>query len=317
MNKQNVNFKKVKAALNFGLPTNKLTLNNINHVYAACKMSDGPLPPMNMYVKPTDIYYIDGSCPLKVEDYVQLFSSKSSINKIKQIVNKLNISYDQTNKITKQYLVTIVKKFLKQSGVIEPIRIPLRVPKSSSPVAVTPNSNLVNQNLGNQNTNRPMNNQGNQRTPNQNLGTQNQNQNLGNQNTNRNLGNLNREQKIQNIKNKLRSVGANTQKINVPIGSAIGQSASMFGGALRSVFNVGTRAAASAASMAGSAARQSGRTGRELSRAAPKMRVPTVNLPKLRSSNSNTNMNLNMNKNDENNNADNLGDKINSALKSI
>jgi hypothetical protein len=312
MNKQNVNFKKVKAALNFGLPTNKLTLNNINHVYAACKMSDGPLPPMNMYVKPTDIYYIDGSCPLKVEDYVNLFSSKSSINKIKQIVNKLNISYDQTNKITKQYLVTIVKKFLKQSGVIEPIRIPLRVPKSSSPVAVTPN-------LLNQNTNRPMNNM---RTPNQNLGNQNVNRNLGNQNTNQrtpnqNLGNLNREQKIQNIKNKLRSVGANTQKINVPIGSAIGQSASMFGGALRSVFNVGTRAAASAASMAGSAARQTGRTGRELSRAAPKMRVPTVNLPRLRSSNSNSNMNLNMNKNDENNNADNLGDKINSALKSI
>lgn len=347
MNKPTIDFKKSKAALNFGLPTDKLTLNNINHIYAACRMADGPLPPMNMYVKAGVIYYIDGNCPLTVQDYKNLFSPTSKISQIKNIIKKLSISYDQTNKPTKKYLVTVIKTHLKQSGVIEPLRIP--VPKST--VARVKNNMNTNANTNtnqtpnlsanqNRTPNLSSNNQNQNRTPNMNTNANTNSNRTPNMNTNRTpntnnrapnanankppISNQNREAKLQNIKNKLNNLGANTKQVNIPIVQGLGQGASMFGGALRSMFKSGEKLAASAGAGFGSSVRQMRQSANQARRS-----LPTMNgLPNMRrsdrynrdrSQNRIRNRNRNRYNNNSNINEDggDLEGKLNSVLKSI
>jgi len=336
MNKPTIDFKKSKAALNFGLPTDKLTLNNINHIYAACRMADGPLPPMNMYVKAGVIYYIDGNCPLTVQDYKNLFSSTSKISQIKNIIKKLSISYDQTNKPTKTYLVTVIKSYLKQSGVIEPLRIP--VPKSTVArvkninANQTPNMNMnTNANTNqtpnmntNANTNANQTPNMNNRTPNMNSNTNrapNTNNRAPNANANKPpISNQNREAKLQNMKNKLNNLGANTKQVNIPIVQGLGQGASMFGGALRSMFKSGEKMAASAGAGFGSSVRQMRQSANQARRS-----LPTMNgLPNMgRSDRYNRDRSKNRNRNRYNNNSNinedggDLEGKLNSVLKSI
>jgi hypothetical protein len=301
MNKQTINFKRSKAALNFGLPTNKLALNNINHIYAACRMADGPLPPMNMYIKNGSIYYIDGKCPLSVQDYINLFSSKSTIGQIKSIIKKLSISYDQTNQPTKKYLVTVIKTYLKQSGVNEPLHIP--VPGSTSNNRNrSPNS--VNQNSVNQNLNQ---NSMNQNSVNQNSGT--------NQNLNQNSGtNQNRNIKIQNIKNRIMNMKSNTRNVNIPVAGSVIKAGKMFGNSMKSAINSGKRATISTTREAGTAVRQASITGGKLGQRYRGRGEPIRSRNVYRNSTNNNNNNLNNqirnissspNRNDDSNNISN------------
>ena len=148
--------KQAKVLTDFKLPKkflDKLSEENICSIYKQCEGNDLPVPPLNLFITRTHLYYIDPKSPLKPEDYDVLFG-KSKKKDIQKISKKMNLVVDSNESMGE--IKGAIMAFFKKKNILEPVKIKLKYDKD-----IPRELNLNTENAGNTGNSGNMGNTGN------------------------------------------------------------------------------------------------------------------------------------------------------------
>ena len=145
--------KQAKMITDFKLPKkflDNLSEENICSIYKKCEGNDLPVPPLNLFITRTHLYYIDPKSPLKPEDYEVLFG-KSKKKDIQKISKKMNLVVDPNESMGE--IKGAIMAFFKKKNILEPVKIKLKydkdIPRELNRVVGNTENSGNSENMGN------------------------------------------------------------------------------------------------------------------------------------------------------------------------